>query len=802
MLVQIEVAPTGPLAVIAELPDARLAILEGLNGIGKTLAIRLLQICTGTLPYRQDSAAWASLRDGLGTFKMEISGLKGAQHVAWKANSADWDKINEPEPTSNWFSLITIDSKPATLEDVQRLLSVHRLAGDEGIIETFASLADEDAAMTRRWIQRYATEKDSPLVALEGKAARSLDLLSDWSADRYERITVAAAAATDEFAFAKAAEAQARSRHDLAVNAMALRKRLLEIRLRTPELSRQLSMVDKEIGTVQREREALHQQLSAMTARLARAEPLQKELKNARRTLERNRAKLTDVLSKATISASRLGLRAEPGPVAKAMEDLQVRLESLRAEQTSLDAAPMMRELLDQVGGELADAEERGLAEQVALDDPETNLKLTVAQTRVGMVTRRTYLEGQPPPPQAQAVERRLAQASKELELAQELSLLFAEVSRLRQLVAMNEERVNHALQQDTGPVASQAKALEENRRSKDEALMQLAVKRAELAQQLGSSAEGANEQALSQQLATDLARIGIPEPALEEEVRTSEQAAVEAQVLLAAAQERRADTQREVVRANTDLHRAASALAEADELRWVRRAVGSTGAVHSRGRPDQLLLLIEGARKRIETVIERLGNHRIQLAAIDRALQAVARGLRGQNPDAVEYVEQIQRWLGSRFSDWFNIQRVRQELLPQSDGDIEVDLLHRQVTWRQAATKRSRPLEAFSSGEQAFAYTRARLALLDETRSRSLNRLIVLDEFGAFIAHDRLQGLLAYLQERTNGHPNDQVLIVLPISQDYAEMSKSAIPSEATRLKTLAGQIEQRKYAVRVLVQ
>ena len=98
---------------------------------------------------------------------------------------------------------------------------------------------------------------------------------------------------------------------------------------------------------------------------------------------------------------------------------------------------------------------------------------------------------------------------------------------------------------------------------------------------------------------------------------------------------------------------------------------------------------------------------------------------------------------MGQRFSDWFNNERVRQELLPQAESEIVVDLDAREVLWEENGILRSRPLEAFSSGEQAFAYTRARLGLLDDEDNPPQNRLVVLDEFGAFIAHDRLQQLL-----------------------------------------------------------
>ncbi len=801
MLVRIKVTPRGPLAVIGSLPDAKLAILEGLNGIGKSLAIRLLQLCTGTLPYRPDSLAWASLCDGLGPFEVGISGFKDCEQIEWVADSTDWKTRSEPEPTSAWFRSITIGRKPSTLEEVQKLFIVHRMAGDEGIIETFASLADADAATTRRWMQRHAAPKDSPLAALEAKAELSLNLLREWPADRYAQLTIAASTAADELLSAKGADERARSRRDLVTNALELHRQLSELRRRKPGLSKQLAKLDEEISTAQAEREALQHQLSALVARSARAEPVKLELKNARRTLERNRAKLTQALGEATGMASGLGLAAELGSVEAAIGDLEQQVAGLRAEQTALDAAPTMRALLDKVTGDLTKAEESGLGNQVALDDPDASLQLSVSQTRVGMLTRRAFLEGQPPPPQVRDVEQRFTKAGHDLERTRALLAALEKVERFRRLVDTNEQRVSQALERDAGPLTTEAQTLEERRRSKDDDLLRLAAKRAELAQQLGLSSESANEEAIARQLAQALEQVDLTEARLEDEARATHQAAAQALGRLTLVQERVAATRREVSQANAAIKRAAFALSEDRELGWLRRALDGSALVAGDS-PEQLLVVIEEARKRIEAVLERLGSHRTQLAAVDRALQAVARGLRGQSPEAVVYVEQLQSWLALRFSEWFNSPRVRRELLPQSDGDIQVDLVRRQVTWHEASGTRSRPLEAFSSGEQAFAYTRARLAVLDETASQPINRLIVLDEFGAFIAHDRLQVLLAYLTDWAKEHVNDQVLIVLPLSRDYATMAKSTVASEAVRFRHLAEQIERHKYAVQVLVQ
>src|SRR6266702_1905516 len=49
------------LRLIEEIPDQRLCRLEGRNGIGKTMAVRLLELVTGGQPYAGLDLTWQSL---------------------------------------------------------------------------------------------------------------------------------------------------------------------------------------------------------------------------------------------------------------------------------------------------------------------------------------------------------------------------------------------------------------------------------------------------------------------------------------------------------------------------------------------------------------------------------------------------------------------------------------------------------------------------------------------------------------------------------------------------------------------
>jgi hypothetical protein len=105
---------------------------------------------------------------------------------------------------------------------------------------------------------------------------------------------------------------------------------------------------------------------------------------------------------------------------------------------------------------------------------------------------------------------------------------------------------------------------------------------------------------------------------------------------------------------------------------------------------------------------------------------------------------------------------------------------------------RQTRPLQAFSSGEQALAYTRARLASLDRDDTLARNRLIALDEFGAFIAADGMRSLTTYLRDRRRALPQDQIVVVLPLSGDL-KRATSADDDELTASRRW--QLQERGY-------
>lgn len=798
MKIRIDANPSGPLRVLGELPDSRLAVLEGLNGIGKTLAVRVLQICTGERPYPIGSPSWVSLCEGLGDFSVRISDLKGAETIEWRADSRTW--IGKEDPQEFDFKSISIDSRPATLSDVRQTLVVHRLAGDETLVETLAQQADRAAAAVKRWNDEIlANDGSGALARLEDLASDLMLSLGEWSLDAHADLRSSAVAAKERVQKAErdlAAASQQLEKLKAAASVQRRRDRLQRI---GPELRNQIEAVDAQIEEKNNELRELQKRILDVAQSAAKTEPALQELKNAQRTLERNQTKLSQALNDAAAVAAELEIEPETDACLIAVRDVEERIDSLTAQRRSMDAAPAMRELLDKVSGDLEQAEVHGLGDQIALDDPETDLQMTVHATRLGIVTRRDQLEGQPPPPAARKIAEKLSAAEARRKQLARLESDLADVARFRRLSKKNEKRVENAMAEAEPEALAELRSLEERQREVNQSVMHLAAKRA-AARQLLSGLGDESEELLTKRLVKALTQLGIPADQIESETADAEAREQRAALELAQARKEHTALRRELARAEAEIARINKKLAPTGELSWLARGLPLAVDEHPTD-PEGQLAFISRVRGRLAHVVERLGAHRTQLGAVERALRGLGRHLRGHDAQTAEYVPELEEWFGSSFSRWFTTEEIRSALLPEAESDIVVDVREREVKWKINATARSKPLDAFSSGEQAFAYTRAQLEVLDHESSQALNRLIVLDEFGAFIAHDRLLHLLGYLKDRVEEHPDDQVLVILPVSHDYGEESRSAIGPQKQALEQLAEEVAERGFAVQELV-
>jgi hypothetical protein len=119
-------------------------------------------------------------------------------------------------------------------------------------------------------------------------------------------------------------------------------------------------------------------------------------------------------------------------------------------------------------------------------------------------------------------------------------------------------------------------------------------------------------------------------------------------------------------------------------------------------------------------------------------------------------------------------------------------------VLARNGASGAPRAFDTFSTGEQAFAFTQARILELEP--SERPNRLLVLDEFGAFVAADRMPDLAEFLRSADVAPIADQVLVILPLQIDYEAELENTTGALHKRYESQVQQLRDRDYYTQLL--
>lgn len=798
MRIQIDTSPIGPLRVIREFEVSRLSMLEGLNGIGKSLAVRLLEVCTGTMPYRPEARAWQSLCDGLGEFAITVSGLDGGVELRWVGNSSDWKSATVTDPPA--FRQITRNGLEISAAEARSILRVHRLAGDDDYMETIAQTADRHADVAERWASRYLGRENGPLADIEHHIAEVADLVDGWSLERLERTQRAVVEAAANVSRLSDAATKARQRRTNVREARRAEQRLAHLQHDAPVLRDEAAAVDAAIRTLRADRDRTIDEMTAAAAHLAGAASAQRELDNARRTLNNNREKLSAALDSLAVAASRSDIEASPDAVNRAVEELRQRQEELEEARRQLDRGPALIALLRKSETLLVDAGSDGLDGDIYMEEPSTPFEISIGTARSLVSNRRSAVEALPPAPHVEEVSTELSSIQARLIDLAAAAAAADDTVRLRRLVTKNESRVDAALEKFDPSATDRLQQLESRRRGFDEELLMLASRRAVVRQQLGNIESGTTPEQAAAILRELLDQLGLDGDDLAREQASIDERVVEVDEHLVAAQLEDEAARRRQATDHADLRRIATDLKVREPWGWLRAALPKAVIPDPLDSPTQIAAALESIDAILDSVTERTTSFRGTVGAVQATVRNLGQRLRGGEIRAERYVSELEDWLGAQHAAWLNNPRVKSVLFEDADGDITIDVGDAVATWSENGQEQSRPLEAFSSGQQAFAYTRARIGMLDDEPNGPANRLIVLDEFGAFIAHDRLTSLFAYLNSRTQDYPSDSVLVVLPLSRDYSTLADDGT-GDHELYERLAVQVKAQSFAVQDLI-
>jgi len=762
--------------VLNELPNLRIARLEGRNGIGKTMAVRLLQLCTGDQPYRAaEQTVWRELRNALGTISISCSELVGANRVEWEIDASLWPA--EPERSFELVAsdeqpgicrAVTIDGKAADLASIRQLLRVHRLAGDETVaqaIEADVSDLRTIAEAERSRAELHRSRAGSVLEALR-------DLLEAASPETLAEATKALDAAEKELTSLNEQVNQALKRHE-ELKAFALRKvELSSLMEKHDDPEAYADQLEEKLDTIREEQSTLRTERDSLSLDAGRDEQTLREIDEAEKDLERARREREKLLTEGHDLAAKLGLLSLPSspkepafltPM-KRTEDL---LDAAREAQANIDSGPQVAALGDRMLGLLEDSTVSPIKSRPVATLTEGDRRLSATDLEVGIRTRQAEIEDEGRPPQSEQLAEEMQKLEEDLGAFTALASIVRKIKLRDTKIIRGRERLGELTENLSGSQGERFAELEGKQQELAQQEAELDAERMRILQQMQQIAGGESTGSLQERLERSIAAAGTSLGDLEADItEQGRKVALLTQDL--------EECELSVEQANTAL--TAAKAGQQDALTQLASSHQWKTLKERKLLPESNLDDDENQR-RVEALQEACEKAEANMDAVsslvqDQILAGIVAAEQRRTPDA-DAPREVLRLLEERLGRTYFAHPSVAEALFEGGELRRFDLIEQIVEWQPEANEPvSRHLEAFSSGERAFAYTKTRLERLrDQVPTK--NRLVALDEFGAFLERSRLELLEGFLDHDIVGDFVDQALIVLPLSTSRSEQEK-----------------------------
>jgi hypothetical protein len=777
MRFQFEPHTTGGLHVIAEIPNVSPCLIEGRNGIGKTVAVRLLELIAGHQPF--SDRQWHSLRKRLGNTVVRAEDLRDGQTFEFTFTPEEWSSDEGPPLAfGEWLGRVTIDGAGATVEEAQELLWVERFAGNE----------DLDLTLRRR-TQSYADNAQRTSRAVTGAVERVTTLLGPLR-DELSPVDPSELAETKgQLEKAEAAEKAARDdlaerihQHEQVLGAIEARDRLRAAEDPHDGLQQRRRELAKRLADLSQDRDNLAERIDKTSGSLKRQGDPQAALGEAQRILRYRLKRQRNIRSDIERLSGVLDVNADLELIAEEEAKAKKALLELEERQRAVNAGGMTVQIIDTVAGVLAGPGAEGLDEQVFLRLPER--VVTVAEARGGMMRQRDQLHREPKPDDLESLTRDASRVQRRVTMLADLAARIQDTVKQQARIDEAETDVTRAeaaveragkRDEDYRTDNQQLGALEEEI---DTVTGELTDVHGQLGLEGGKSPDDARSD-----LESMLTALELEDPSeLDAFERGLRRRLDDGRVDVQRAADHAAALRRSVMVMNASVDAAMSVIGSDERFAWLHDVLTNEAS------PGDAFARLRGAVMGILDELEESRN----LVEVVGTLAGGALQTQPMVPD-VQLNRAVRAVLAEELRQGLDTPQIRKWLFGGAQVEA-IDLEERElVLVKDGASSAPRAFDTFSTGEQAFAFTQARILELEP--SNRPNRLLVLDEFGAFVAADRMPDLAAFLRGVDVAPIADQVLVILPLQLDYEAELGNTTGRLRQRFETRANALRDRDY-------
>ncbi|CAM5429722.1 hypothetical protein SCYAM73S_02240 [Streptomyces cyaneofuscatus] len=776
MHIRIEAESRRGLRIIGEIPNIPLCRIEGYNGIGKTNAIKLLRLCTGDQPFVGNDHSWRTFRNQLKSARVTVTDLHGAQEIAWTIDPNQWPEM--AEPLGDLVGKIRIDGRSAHPRDILPLLSVHHVMA----ADTPVSVLTERINTTQKYIQVWDSETGRQRQEeIELVLGELQNRITDCTPSQLSRDLSITAEAEKVAKNLSAQLKTARERLKLLDRAVDVSAQLTQVRGRGPEMDQKIQELATRLESLDEQRRELDKQIKNASTQKHNNEKAEKEFENAQRHLVRQDKVFRTLRSHLQQLAAVAGVEPSEDALAAARREASKHLNSLLEQQPRINATPLLVDLLSSLSSTLESAEEEGLGGTNLIDSGEEESGWTVTALKEAFQRQGEILSAMAPSADAEQLAEEIEATRARLGVIAQTETALGDLETGQTTLAKAEGRLLKATKGLPEQTARNLEDLMRNRTTLDQETRTVQSDHARLSHTRELLGGGKTEDALAAEL-VQLCREAHVELARLRGTREKEQAELEdltrreAQASQQAALAHRTSQSR-----HSKVKSTADFLSQDSELSWLRHAIPKIAMLPELSASHQADVLTDVAAV-IDRARDSLALTYSSLRGMETALGRLGSRIRQPSgPTGTETPSDraAKLWLADEVRQWFESDVVRAALF-NGGTDVRLDPDNLQLSWTaDDGQTNERPLAAFSSGQQAFAYTQAQVARLDRDENASSNRLIALDEFGSFIDAKNMSALASYLQGRQAQAPNDQVLVILPLEVSTAVASSNGSTNE-----------------------
>lgn len=773
------------LQVIEEVPDHRLCLIEGANGVGKSVAVQLFELISGSVPAALSAPpVWESFKGNLGHTAVEIQNMAGGTTARVQFTPEHWPTA-PAETVTDDFGIVTIDDQPATMSRLAELLEVTTIRGDESLQDTVRGHIEQveaDLNHTTSTVRDRANETDEFIAEFSSDWVRADPSMVGTHNTRLEELT-----SDLEAAQARLREAE-RTAADLD---------------RALEIGRKLSSADADVQSLLQQQATLKQQVAEYTATIS---TLEEDAEAAEATLAaqggssaqlsaaekklrmRQTRRSTQVRELAQLTV-RNDLPADLSVVVDALKDARTVYTRLSKEIDSIDRGRRTQDALKRLIPFL-DATGVARSEDVlmVIDDGQ----YTGTQVRDGFSRRSKEISDSPQPDEAVATLKEMEAIKRRLTALTAFKDAIDNLQRTDELVTEAETELRQAQKKSAGATKAAAtlRDIHEQLATAQGNLTAAHQKSVVLQEQIGLSGVSSATEARAA-LTALLSTLGLDESELDTAQTTAARNFRTAADDVEHIREAMTVTQRSADESLTHISTLIAEVSSSPSYAWLRKSLS----------PQQLDDVADDNLQTFAVVRDVVLNASEAVFDAVKELEGLARlahllaGSKLSKSDAAQLEQPLgapmARALGESLRLALNTDSIRTRVFGGLSV-IRLDLQGQVIVLAGDGREERRAMSAFSTGERAFAFTQARIK--DLVPSPKPNRLLVLDEFGAFISADRMSDLRDFLD--TLEDIADQILIILPLQVDYEKELEDTRGQLRIRYEERIRQLAARSYS------